>query len=131
MVRRVRDRLLHLDERSLCEAEFRRPTIEIDRAIGAFDDATIVGTFRSFATRLTLPGGARIPVNAVSAVTVRPTHRRQGILTRMIADDTRRAAARGDAACILIAAEWPIYGRFGYGPEHGRRNGPCARGGRR
>jgi predicted acetyltransferase len=97
-------------------AEFRRPTIEIDRAIGAFEDGTIVGTFRSFATRLTLPGGGRIPVNAVSAVTVRPTHRRQGILTRMISDDTRRAAARGDAASILIAAEWPIYGRFGYGP---------------
>jgi predicted N-acetyltransferase YhbS len=97
-------------------AEFRRPTIEIDRAIGAFEDGTIVGTFRSFGTRLTVPGGARIPVNAVSAVTVRPTHRRQGILTRMIGDDTRRAAARGDAASILIAAEWPIYGRFGYGP---------------
>jgi hypothetical protein len=72
-------------------AEFRRPTLEIDRAIGAFEDGTIVGTFRSFATRLTVPGGARIPVNAVSAVTVRPTHRRQGILTRMIGDDTRLA----------------------------------------
>jgi predicted acetyltransferase len=97
-------------------AEFRRPTIELDRALGAFEDGTIVGTFRSFATRLTVPGGARIPVNAVSAVTVRPTHRRRGILTRMIGDDTRRAADRGDAASILIAAEWPIYGRFGYGP---------------
>lgn len=97
-------------------AESRRPTLELDRTIGAFEDGTIVGTFRSFATRLTLPGGTRIPVNAVSAVTVRPTHRRQGILTSMIGDDTRRAAERGDAACILIAAEWPIYGRFGYGP---------------
>jgi predicted acetyltransferase len=98
------------------QAESRRPYMDIDRTIGAFDGDTIVGTFRSFATRLTLPGGARVPVNAVSAVTVRPTHRRQGILTRMIGDDTRRAAERGDAACILIAAEWPIYGRFGYGP---------------
>jgi predicted acetyltransferase len=97
-------------------AEFRGPAMDLDRTIGAFEDGTIVGTFRSFGTRLTLPGGARVPVNAVSAVTVRPTHRRQGILTRMIGEDTRRAADRGDVACILIAAEWPIYGRFGYGP---------------
>jgi predicted acetyltransferase len=94
----------------------RRDTIEIDRVVGAFEDDLIVGTFRSFGSQLTLPGGARVPVNAVSAVTVRPTHRRQGTLSRMVADDTARAAARGDAASVLISAEWPIYGRFGYGP---------------
>jgi predicted acetyltransferase len=94
----------------------RRDTIEIDRVVGAFEDDLIVGTFRSFGSQLTLPGGARVPVNAVSAVTVRPTHRRQGTLSRMVADDTARAVARGDAASVLISAEWPIYGRFGYGP---------------
>lgn len=98
------------------KAESRRETIELDRAIGAFDGDTIVGTFRSFATQLTLPGGARVDANAVSAVSVRPTHRRRGTLTRMAHDDIRRASERGDAACILIASEWPIYGRFGYGP---------------
>jgi predicted acetyltransferase len=97
-------------------AAFRRPTIDLDRTIGAFEGDTIVGTFRSFPTLLTLPGSTRVPVNAVSAVSVRPTHRRRGILRLMAADDTRRAAARGDAASILISAEWPIYGRFGYGP---------------
>jgi predicted acetyltransferase len=97
-------------------AESRRETLEIDRALGAFEDGTIVGTFRSFSTRLTVPGGNRIPVNAISAVTVRPTHRRRGILRQMIAEDMRRAVARGDVASILIAAEWPIYGRFGFGP---------------
>jgi predicted acetyltransferase len=94
----------------------RRDTIEIDRVVGAYEDDLIVGTFRSFGSQLTLPGGARVPVNAVSAVTVRPTHRRQGVLSRMVADDTARAVARGDAASVLISAEWPIYGRFGYGP---------------
>ena len=97
-------------------AEARRPNLQLDRAIGAFEGDTIVGTFRTFASRLTLPGGARIPVNAVSGVSVRPTHRRRGTLTAMIADDVARAAARGDAASILIASEWPIYGRYGYGP---------------
>jgi len=97
-------------------AESRGPTMDLDRAIAAYEDGTIVGTFRSFSTRLTLPGGTRVPANAVSAVTVRPTHRRPGILTRMIANDLARAVARGDVVSVLIAAEWPIYGRFGYGP---------------
>ncbi len=98
-------------------AAARRDTMDLNRALAAFeDDGTIVGTYRSFATRLTLPGGARLPVGAVSAVSVRPTHRRRGLLTRMITEDLRGSADRGEAASILIAAEWPIYGRYGYGP---------------
>ena len=97
-------------------AESRRATMDLDRTIGAFDGETMVGTFRSFPTQLTLPGNARVPANAVSAVSVKPTHRRRGTLTLMAHDDLERAAARGDAVSILIASEWPIYGRFGYGP---------------
>jgi predicted acetyltransferase len=103
-------------------AEFRRPTIDYDRTIGAFEGDAIVGTFRTFPTQLTLPGGGRVAVNAVSGVSVRPTHRRRGTLGRMIADDIARATERGDVACILIASEWPIYGRFGYGPATWKSN---------
>jgi len=97
-------------------AEFRRPTAEYDRMLGAFDGDTIVGTFRSFRTELTLPGGTGIPVNAVSGVSVRPTHRRRGTLGQMMALDLDGAVGRGDVASILIASEWPIYGRYGFGP---------------
>jgi predicted N-acetyltransferase YhbS len=98
-------------------AALRRDTFDIERIVGAFeDDGAIVGTFRTFESLLTLPGGARVPVNAVSGVSVRPTHRRRGTLTALNADDVRRSVSRGDAASILISAEWPIYGRFGYGP---------------
>jgi len=97
-------------------AEARRPLFDLERVIGAFEGDAIVGTFRTFSSELTLPGGGLVPVNAVSAVTVRPTHRRRGILRAMNVDDTGRAVARGDTASVLIAAEWPIYGRFGYGP---------------
>ena len=103
-------------------AEFRRPTIDYERTIGAFEDDAIVGTFRTFPTRLTLPGGGRVTVNAVSGVSVRPTHRRRGTLSRLIADDLARATARGDVASILIASEWPIYGRYGYGPATWKAN---------
>ena len=90
--------------------------LDLDRCLAAFEGDAMVGTYRSFASRLTVPGRGRLPVGAVSAVSVRPTHRRQGILTRMITEDLRRSVERGEALSILIAAEWPIYGRYGYGP---------------
>lgn len=97
-------------------AAFRGPKMDLERCLAAFDGDRIVGTYRSFPTRLTVPGGARLAVDAVSAVSVRPTHRRQGNLTRMITEDLWRSVDRGEVASILIAAEWPIYGRYGYGP---------------
>src|SRR5437868_4132305 len=58
-------------------------TKDLDRRIAAFDAQRIVGTYRTFATELTLPGGANVQASAVSAVSTRPTHRRQGILTKL------------------------------------------------
>ena len=97
-------------------AEARGKYLELDRTTGAFDGDTMVGTFRTFGSQLTLPGGGQVPVSAVTAVTVHPTHRRHGILTRMITRDIEAGVQRGDVASVLIASEWPIYGRFGYGP---------------
>jgi predicted acetyltransferase len=75
-----------------------------------------VATYRSFDQQLTAPGGALLAANAVTAVTVNATHRRRGLLTRMITADLAEAKERGDVVATLIAAEWPIYGRFGFGP---------------
>ena len=44
------------------------------------------------------------------------SHRRRGLLSEMITADLASCAERGDAVGTLVAAEWPIYGRFGYGP---------------
>ncbi|MBT2539373.1 GNAT family N-acetyltransferase [Streptomyces sp. ISL-44] len=91
---------------------------DLARIQGAFDSDTgrCVAAFRSFAQRLTVPGGAAVPASAVSNVAVLPTHRRQGLLTRMMAAELGAARARGDVLSTLIAAEYPIYGRYGYGP---------------
>jgi predicted acetyltransferase len=97
-------------------AAVRRDHFDPARIIGAFDGDRIIGTFRTFTAQLTLPGGARVPVNSVTAVTTLPTHRRRGVLTRLMADNVERSVALGEAASVLISAEWPIYGRFGYGP---------------
>ncbi|MBB5117874.1 hypothetical protein AF335_10330 [Streptomyces eurocidicus] len=87
-----------------------------ERTQGAFDAGRCVATFRSFAQKLTVPGGAEVAANAVSNVTVSPTHRRRGLLSRMVDTDARAAKERGDVVSTLIAAEYPIYGRHGFGP---------------
>ncbi|MEV5595898.1 GNAT family N-acetyltransferase [Streptomyces sp. NPDC052496] len=98
------------------EIEFRRGAYDPDRTQGAYDNGRWVATFRSFAQELTVVGGARVPADAVTSVTVSPTHRRRGLLSRMMAQDLRAAKERGDALATLVAAEYPIYGRFGFGP---------------
>jgi predicted acetyltransferase len=98
------------------EAEYRRRGMDLNRTWGAFDGDRVVGTLRSAATTLTLPGPAGLAAAGLTNVTVAPTHRRRGLLTEMITRDLRDSLERGEAAGILIASEYPIYGRFGYGP---------------
>jgi predicted acetyltransferase len=88
----------------------------LDRLRAAFDNGRIVATLRSFPTELTISPGATVAAGAVTAVSCRPTHRRQGLLTRLITDDLRASAERGEPVDVLISSEYPIYGRFGYGP---------------
>ncbi|WP_330331720.1 GNAT family N-acetyltransferase [Streptomyces sp. NBC_00536] len=94
---------------------------DLARVQGAFDTDTgrCVGTFRSFAQELTVPGGARLPASAVSNVAVLATHRRRGLLSRMMRAELTAAKERGEVLSTLIAAEYPIYGRYGYGPAAG------------
>ncbi|MEE1755581.1 GNAT family N-acetyltransferase [Streptomyces sp. SP18CS02] len=98
------------------EVAQRLPHTDLARTQGAFDEGRCVATFRSFAQELTTVGGAPLAASAVSNVTVSPTHRRRGLLSRMMDADLAAAKERGDAVSTLIAAEYPIYGRFGYGP---------------
>jgi predicted acetyltransferase len=94
----------------------RRAQFTPGRSVGAFDGGRCVATFRSFAQELTVVGGATVPADAVTNVTVTATHRRRGLLTRMMARDLAAAKERGDVVATLIAAEYPIYGRYGFGP---------------
>ena len=86
------------------------------RTWAAFDGDRICGTFRSWATEITVPGGATLPASAVAAVAVLPTHRRRGILTSLAAAEHAAIRERGEAVGLLYASEVQIYGRFGYGP---------------
>ena len=95
--------------------ELRREGLRAHRLTGAFDGDRLVATYRSWDWALTVPGGT-VTADAVSTVTVLPTHRRRGALTGLITADLARARAAGAPVAVLIASEAPIYGRYGFGP---------------
>jgi predicted acetyltransferase len=83
---------------------------------GSLDDEQWpVATFESFTKTLHVGGGTLLAAHLISGVTVQPTHRRRGILRRMMTDDLARAAEAGLAVAALTASEASIYRRFGFG----------------
>lgn len=78
-------------------------------------DGEIAGIARWFDTELSLAGSS-LPAAGVTAVAVLPTHRRQGHLRRMMESQLESIASAEVPIALLVAAEWPIYGRYGYGP---------------
>jgi predicted acetyltransferase len=88
---------------------------ELDRTMAVFEGDEIVGTGRNYSLDLTLPGGVTVPTGAVSWISVRPTHRRRGILRAMMTCLLEESAARGECVSMLTASEGGIYRRFGYG----------------
>jgi predicted acetyltransferase len=86
-----------------------------ERSVAVRDGGQIVATAGSYAFDLTVPGGARMPMAGVCMVTVHPTHRRRGILRRVMAAQLDDVARRGEPFAGLTASESSIYTRFGYG----------------
>jgi predicted acetyltransferase len=89
---------------------------DLDRTWAAFDGDVQCGSERTFPSTLRVPGGAEVPVSCLTNVTVLPTHTRRGHLTRLMRTQLDAAVDAGEVASLLVAAEWPIYGRYGYGP---------------
>ena len=87
---------------------------ELDRTFGAFDGAEIVGTTTTRTSAMTVPGGS-LKLGFVDDVTVLPTHRRRGIMTRMMRAQLDQMRERGEPLAALSASESLIYERFGFG----------------
>jgi predicted acetyltransferase len=85
-----------------------------ERMHGAFDGDALVGTAGVYPFTFTIPGG-HIPAAGVTMVGVLPSHRRRGILTRMMRIQIDDARKRGEPVAVLWASEDAIYQRFGYG----------------
>ncbi len=123
--------------------EVDRQAWELDRMVGALDGETWVGGGSADSVRLTVPGGAEVRAAAITGVGVSPTHRRRGILTRIMRWLIDQAADRGEPLAVLHASEGAIYPRFGFGlgtlqgtvdiersisglPPRSNRSGACA-----
>jgi predicted acetyltransferase len=89
-----------------------REMFEPERALVAVDGDEIVGTTKAMSRDLSVPG-AVVPAAHVTAVGVRATHRRQGILSSLMSKQLREVP---EALAVLWASESGIYGRFGYAP---------------
>ena len=87
---------------------------EVDRTFAAFDGSRIVGTTATRPTAITIPGGSA-KLGYVDDVAVIPTHRRRGILTRMMRSQLDQMRERGEPMAALGASESLIYERFGFG----------------
>jgi predicted acetyltransferase len=90
--------------------------VEAERTLVAEDGSTMVGHAGAYTRELTVPG-AIVPAAHVTLVGVAPTHKRRGLLTRMMHRQLREIAAAGrEPIAALWASETKIYPRFGYGP---------------
>jgi predicted acetyltransferase len=91
-----------------------RALVEPGRSWAAFDRGQIVGTGGTFALDVTVPCGV-LAMAGLTMVSVRPSHRRRGIMSALVAEHLADAQRRGNPVSGLWASETTIYGRFGYG----------------
>ena len=61
-------------------------------------------------------GHELLPLRMITDVTTSATHRRRGLLKRLIEADLADAVAQGVPVAALTASEATIYGRWGFGP---------------
>src|SRR5919106_16852 len=90
------------------------PVAELDRSLGLWEGDRVVATSGIYSRMLTVPG-AVMPMAGITWVSVAPTHRRRGILSAIMRRQLTELHEQGrEAVAGLWAAEYPIYGRFGY-----------------
>ena len=117
------DRFIEVDNIAFLEeayspemVQWQRRALEVDRSIGLFDGNTQVGGASIFSMRLTVPEARQVPLAGVTWVSVLPTHRRRGGLTKMMRHQLHDLHERGaEPVAGLTASQPAIYGRYGYG----------------
>jgi predicted acetyltransferase len=103
------------------EEDRGRSAIDFDRFRIAVDGADVVGVAGSWELEMTMPGGDAIPTGGVTWVSVAVTHRRQGVMSRLVDAVHADIDERGEPLAALTASEGGIYERLGYGVASRRR----------
>jgi predicted acetyltransferase len=102
------------DERNPERAERFSHLLPFERMHAAVADGAFVAGAGVLPFELTVPGGP-VPCAGVTVVGVLPTHRRRGLLTRLMRAQLEDIRERGEPLAALWASEETIYGRYGYG----------------
>src|SRR4051794_1501891 len=90
--------------------------MELDRSLGLWDGDRVAATSGIYSLEMTVPGGT-VPCAGITWITVSPSHRRQGVLTSIMRRQlTELHEQQREPVAGLWAAEYPIYGHFGYAP---------------
>jgi predicted acetyltransferase len=116
-------RLIEVDNIAFIEGPYspeliawQRRFLEVDRSIGVFDGDSQVGGASIFTMRLTVPEARQVPMAGVTWVSMLPTHRRRGGLTKLMRHQLHDLHERGAEPVAGLTASHPaIYGRYGYG----------------
>ncbi|HYN93437.1 MAG TPA: GNAT family N-acetyltransferase [Pilimelia sp.] len=102
-------------------AELDRAVYEPARGLVVADAGEVVGHAVALTRDLTVPG-AVVPAAHVTNVAVAPTHRRRGLLSRLMRRQLQELHDAGrEPFAVLWASEGRIYWRYGYGsaaPRH-------------
>ncbi|GAA5195224.1 GNAT family N-acetyltransferase [Microbacterium jejuense] len=83
--------------------------------VHADDEKLLAGFHGAYPLRAYPVPGAEVSCGWLTWVGVHPGHRRRGILRGMIEHHFADCLSNGEPISGLMAAETPIYGRFGYG----------------
>ncbi|WGW13024.1 GNAT family N-acetyltransferase [Saxibacter everestensis] len=75
-----------------------------------------VATYSTFNNPINIGFGQSVNGHLITSVTVRPTHRRKGLLRTLISNDLAGAKEAGFPIAALTVSEASIYRRFGFGP---------------
>jgi predicted acetyltransferase len=92
------------------------PVAELDRSLGLWEGDRVAATAGIYSRTLSVPG-AVVPCAGITWITVSPTPRRRGVLSAIMRRQlTELHEQEREPVAALWAAEYPIYGRFGYAP---------------
>ncbi len=88
---------------------------DVSRFELALDGKDIVGIVGAYSLQVTVPGSAQVPMGGLTWVSTSATHRRQGVLTKLMSRTLADIDRRSEPVAMLGASEGGIYERFGFG----------------
>jgi predicted acetyltransferase len=98
------------------DANAYRQSLPFERSLAAFENGKMVAISAVLSLELTVPGGVAVPMGGVTWIATLPTHRRRGLLRRLMTAQFADMTERGETVAGLGASEGNLYGRFGFGP---------------